>query len=212
MKKNKINKSLIYVAIIIVLCFSATSVSEKKEPEKEPEKEVVSGKAIVVEEEIVNVQPEVKAEQPQLPEEEKESVKEDAFMPQYPVSGEIIKEFSNGVLVYSETLRDYRVHNGVDIKTTILEKVTAAEDGVVESVRNDSLMGITVVIDHQNGVKTVYANLSSMDMVTEGEHVKKGEVINGAGDTSLIETGQESHIHFEMMIDGKYVNPRDYIV
>ena len=41
---------------------------------------------------------------------------------------------------------------------------------------------------------------------------KKGEIINGAGDTSLIETGQETHIHFEMFIDGKYVNPRDYII
>ena len=82
----------------------------------------------------------------------------------------------------------------------------------MESVRNDALMGITVIIDHQNGVKTIYANLSSMDMVTEGEYVKKGEVINGEGDTALIETGQETHIHFEMMIDGKYVNPRDYIM
>jgi murein DD-endopeptidase MepM/ murein hydrolase activator NlpD len=100
----------------------------------------------------------------------------------------------------------------VDINATILERVMAAEDGVIESVRNDSLMGITVVIDHLNGVKTVYSNLSSMDMVTEGELVKKGEVINGAGDTALIETGQETHIHFEMIVDGKYVNPKDYII
>ena len=209
MKKIKINKRFIYVIIIIVLCFSATSVSERKVNEKQIEKEVVSGKAIVVEEvkneEAAEKEPEVQEEQEVVDEEK-------AFMPQYPISGEIIKEFSDGVLVYSETLKDYRVHNGVDIKAVILEKVTAAEDGVIESVRNDALMGITVVIDHQNGVKTVYANLSSMDMVSEGESVKKGEVINGAGDTALIETGQETHIHFEMIIDGKYVNPRDYIM
>ena len=209
MKKIRINRRFIYVIIIIVLCFSATSVSERKVKEKEPEKEVVSGKAIVVEE---VKHKEAEKQEIELPEETEVVNEVKTFMPQYPISGEIIKEFSDGVLVYSETLKDYRVHNGVDIKAVILEKVTAAEDGVIESVRNDALMGITVVIDHQNGVKTVYANLSSMDMVSEGEFVKKGEVINGAGDTALIETGQETHIHFEMIVDGKYVNPRDYIV
>ena len=209
MKNIRINKRFIYVIIIIALCFSATSVSERKVKEKETEKEVVSGKAIVVEE---VKHKEAEKQEIELPEETEVVNEAKAFMPQYPISGEIIKEFSDGVLVYSETLKDYRVHNGVDIKAVILEKVTAAEDGVIESVRNDALMGITVVIDHQNGVKTVYANLSSMDMVSEGEIVKKGEVINGAGDTALIETGQETHIHFEMIVDGKYVNPRDYIV
>ena len=209
MKNIRINKRFIYVIIIIALCFSATSVSERKVKEKETEKEVVSGKAIVVEEVRHK---EAEKQEIELPEETEVVNEAKAFMPQYPISGEIIKEFSDGVLVYSETLKDYRVHNGVDIKAVILEKVTAAEDGVIESVRNDALMGITVVIDHQNGVKTVYANLSSMDMVSEGEIVKKGEVINGAGDTALIETGQETHIHFEMIVEGKYVNPRDYIV
>lgn len=206
MKKININKRLVYMVIIIAICLSATSVSDRKTEEKKPEKEVVSGKAVVVENEleIKEVEP-IDAETTVIEEER-------PFTPQYPTGGEIIKEFSDGILVYSETLKDYRVHNGVDIKAKMLDKVYASEDGVVESVRNDALMGITVVIDHQNGIKTVYANLSSMDMVTEGEYVKKGEVINGVGDTSLIETGQETHIHFEMLVDGKYVNPRDYIV
>ncbi len=204
MKKNRIHKRFIYMAIIIAICLSATSVSDRKSEEKEPEKEVVSGKAVVVENEM-------KIEDKELEKEETAVEAEQPFTPQYPTGGEIIKEFSDGMLVYSETLRDYRVHNGVDIKAKILDKVYASEKGVVESVRNDALMGITVVIDHENGFKTVYANLSSMDMVSEGERVKKGEIINGVGDTSLIETGQESHIHFEMIKDGKSVNPKDYI-
>ena len=205
MKKININKRLVYMVIIIAICLSATSVSDRKTEEKKPEKEVVSGKAVVVENEMeIEEKEPVKAETTVA--EEKRP-----FTPQYPTGGEIIKEFSDGILVYSETLKDYRVHNGVDIKAKILDKVYASEDGVVESVRNDSLMGITVVIDHQNGIKTVYANLSSMDMVSEGENVKKGEIIYGVGDTSLIETGQETHIHFEMLVDGKYVNPREYI-
>ena len=202
-KKNI--KRYIYVGTIIALCMLATSINTGKEEEKPPQKEVVSGKAVVVEE--------VKKEEDKKePEKTEEKPKKNEFIPQYPVGGEIIKEFSEGKLVYSETLKDYRVHNGVDIKAEMLEKVTASEDGVVEQVKNDALMGITIVIDHQNGVKTVYSNLSSEDMVKEGDTVKKGQVINGVGDTSLIETGQETHIHFEMIVDGMYVNPRDYIV
>lgn len=208
MKKYRSIKRYVYIGTIIVICMLATSITAGKKEEKKPEKEVVSGKAVVVED--------IKKEEPQketssIEKEEKKPEKKE-FIPQYPTGGEIIKEFSDGKLVYSETLKDYRVHNGVDIKAEILAKVTASEAGVVEQVKNDPLMGITIVIDHQNGVKTVYSNLSSMDMVKEGDQVKKGQVINGVGDTSLIETGQEPHIHFEMMIDGICVDPQDYIV
>ena len=205
MKFLKGKKRYIYVGLIIAVCMLATSKPAGKEERKVQPKEVTSGKAVVVEE----VKEEIKAEKPK--EKQKEEPKKE-FVPQYPTGGKIIKEFSEGKLVYSETLKDYRVHNGVDIKADILEKVVASEEGIVEKVKNDALMGITIIIDHKNGVKTVYSNLSSTDMVKEGDIVKKGQVINGFGDTSLIETGQEPHIHFEMLVDGKYVNPADYIV
>lgn len=208
MKKLKSIKRYIYMGAIILVCMLATSINTGKKQEELPEKEVTSGKVTVIED---IKQEEIKREPEKKEEIQKEPEKKE-FTPQYPVGGQIIKAFSEGKLVYSETLKDYRVHNGADIKAQILEKVVASEDGVVESVKNDALMGITIVIDHENGVKTVYSNLSSVDMVKEGDKVKKGQVISGAGDTSLIETGQETHIHFEMLIDGIYVNPEDYIV
>lgn len=208
MKFLREKKRYIYVGLTIILCMLATSKTTGKEEQKTQPKEVTSGKAVVVEE----VKEEVKNETEKPKKKTKEEPKKNEFIPQYPVGGKIIKEFSEGKLVYSETLKDYRVHNGLDIKAEILEKVVASEEGIVEKVKNDALMGITIIIDHQNGVKTVYSNLSSTEMVKEGDRVKKGQVINGVGDTSLIETGQESHIHFEMLVDGKYVNPKDYIV
>ncbi len=208
MKKLKSIKRYIYMGAIILVCMLATTINTGKKQEELPEKEVTSGKVTVIED---IKQEEIKREPEKKEEIQKEPEKKE-FTPQYPVGGQIIKAFSEGKLVYSETLKDYRVHNGVDIKAQILEKVVASEDGVVESVKNDALMGITIVIDHENGVKTVYSNLSSVDMVKEGDKVKKGQVISGVGDTSLIETGQETHIHFEMLIDGIYVNPEDYIV
>ncbi len=127
-----------------------------------------------------------------------------------PLNGEIINKFSGSELVYSKTLKEYRVHKGIDIKGEILSQVKACASGVAESVTKDGLMGITLIIDHQNGFKSVYSNLSSEDMIKAGEYVKKGEIINGVGDTALIETGEEAHLHFELIKDGLQVNPEEY--
>ena len=47
-------------------------------------------------------------------------------------------------------------------------------------------------------------------MVKQGQTVKKGEIINGVGDTALIETGIDAHLHFELIKDGIQVNPEEY--
>lgn len=129
----------------------------------------------------------------------------------YPVSGTIIKEFSVDNLVYSKTLGDWRTHEGIDIKAEIGTMVKAGGDGIVEDVYIDEEMGITVIIDHQNGMKSVYSNLSTDSMVHKGQEVKQGEVISGVGDTALYETGEVGHLHFEVLIDGEKVNPKDYL-
>ena len=127
-----------------------------------------------------------------------------------PIYGEILNKFSGNNLVYSVTLKDYRVHRGIDIKAPILSQVKAVRSGVVESVKKDGLMGITIVIDHKNGFKSVYSNLSTDEMITEGKEVKQGDIISGVGDTALIETGLEGHLHFELIKEGVQVNPEEY--
>lgn len=127
-----------------------------------------------------------------------------------PVQGEILNRFSGNELVYSATLREYRIHRGIDIKSPILSQVRAVESGLVESVIRDGLMGITITIDHKNGFKSVYSNLSTDAMVKKGDSVEKGDIISGVGDTALIETGLEGHLHFELIENGKQVNPEDY--
>ena len=128
-----------------------------------------------------------------------------------PVDGEIIKDYHKDTLVYSNTLKDYRTHEGLDIKGQILDKVYAIGKGVVTEAYNDALMGNTIIIDHQNGIKSIYSNLSTTDMVSLGQTVEKGTVISGIGDTALMETGDEAHLHFEMKKDGETINPLSYI-
>ena len=76
--------------------------------------------------------------------EETQEVKELAF--QKPVEGEIVREFAQENLVYSETLEEWVTHNGIDIKADKTTVVKAAEAGVVKSIKNDPRYGLTIVI------------------------------------------------------------------
>lgn len=125
----------------------------------------------------------------------------------WPISGEVLKPFSTENLLYSNTLGDWRAHSGIDIKAEIGTKVSAAGNGVVESIAHRDDMGITITIDHKNGLKSIYCNLSSDSMVYEGQEVAEGDIISGVGDTALFETGDVGHLHFEILEDGQPVDP-----
>lgn len=127
-----------------------------------------------------------------------------------PVSGKVIEEFSGDDLVYNEALKDWRAHSGVDFEAKIGEDVCASAKGVIESVF-DSNMGRCVIIDHQNGFRTMYANLEETEKVKVGDEVRAGDVIGTVGNTALGDITDLEHVHFEMMKDGENVNPAEYL-
>lgn len=127
-----------------------------------------------------------------------------------PIQGEIMKDFSDTNLVYSETLKEWTVHLGIDIKAEKGSAVTASEAGKIESIKNDPRYGTTITISHENGFKTIYSNLSSADAVIEGQEVEKGQTIGSVGDSAAFEISDESHLHVEMEKDGQTVNPSLY--
>ena len=128
-----------------------------------------------------------------------------------PLEGEIAKDFSDSNLTYSETLQEWTVHLGVDIKAEKGSSVLASEAGTVESIKNDPRYGLSIVITHNNGFQTVYANLLTAEFVTEGETVESGQTLGTVGTTSSFEALDDSHLHFEMTKDGEYVDPNIYI-
>lgn len=157
--------------------------------------------------------------------EEKEEVKEEAvetntetvekareFSLGYPVDGEIGLNYSPNNLIYSKTLREWTTHSGIDIKADRGTPVKASEDGKVENITEKSDKGIEIVLNHENGYKTIYSNLSSKDMVKVGEEVKKGQVISGVGNTSSFEYYEPDHLHFEVKKDGKFIDPLEVLV
>lgn len=128
-----------------------------------------------------------------------------------PISGEIVKDFARDTLVYSNTLEEWTIHNGIDIKADKMSVVTAAEEGIVESIKNDPRYGLTVTIAHRNGFKTIYSNLLTTEFVKEKENVEKGQTIGTVGESASFEVADEPHLHFEMYKDGEVVNPTIYL-
>ena len=122
----------------------------------------------------------------------------------WPVSGRVSSGFGR---------RGRRNHQGIDIPMPAGTPILAALDGVViASVpvghRGFRGYGNTVVIDHGNGIVTLYAH-NSQNKVTRGQWVRQGEVIALVGRTGRATT---NHLHFEVRINGRPVDPVPFLV
>ena len=129
----------------------------------------------------------------------------------WPVIGEIETPFAVTSLIYSKTMGDWRTHNGIDITAELGAHVSAVSAGTVENIYTDDMNGVTVVIDHQGGLKSVYSNLAEVPTVYMGDSVIAGEVIGAVGATSIGEGGLAPHLHLTMTMDGTAIDPNDYL-
>lgn len=128
-----------------------------------------------------------------------------------PIAGEITMEYSVDALVYSRTLGDWRTHAGIDIAGALGAKVQAVCDGSVSEITRDDMLGTMVIIDHGFGLRSIYANLASEPAVKVGDKVSLGAVVGAVGTTALAESGEVTHLHFAMELDGESVDPQKYI-
>lgn len=110
-------------------------------------------------------------------------------------------------LVLNETMGDYRAHTAIDFKCSAGEKIVSINDGRVISVTKDELLGKIVEIDHGGKLVARYCGLETVN-VSAGDYVTIGQNIGTAGVVPF-EAGSETHLHFETLVDGKYVNPLD---
>lgn len=136
-------------------------------------------------------------------------------LPQFvnPTSGALIKEYSIEVPVFSVTMEDYRTHNGIDIYVQNGERILAAAGGTVKEIWEDPMMGTCMSISHSGGAETIYKNLSPEipEGISVGAQVSEGSFIAVGGESALAEISEEPHLHFEMKVNGEFVNPCDYI-
>lgn len=101
----------------------------------------------------------------------------------------------------------YKLHTGVDIGAPMGANFIAANDGIVTYAGWNAAYGMMVIIDHGGGITTLYAHGSNI-LVNVGDTVYQGNPVLQVGSTGY-STGP--HAHFEVRINGEYVEPLDYI-
>ncbi len=123
----------------------------------------------------------------------------------------ISKECALEKLVFSATMKDYRAHTGLDLAAPLGTEVRCYAAGTVESIREDEFYGVTVSVRHEQGLVTVYANLDKelSGNLAVGQALHAGDVIGKVGKTALAEAADEPHLHFEMLLDNAYIDPKD---
>lgn len=121
---------------------------------------------------------------------------------------------SRGVLLWpvnggyiSSYMGDGRGHNGLDIAAPAGTAIYAAMEGTVTLARTNSGYGKCVIIQHPNGMTTLYGHASQL-YVSAGEYVTRGQAIAAVGQTGWA-TG--NHVHFEARVNGSIVNPQNYM-
>lgn len=155
-----------------------------------------------------------------------------------PIDGTIAQGYSEVPLLQiasgNENVKVYKTNFGLDIKSELGASVVASSEGTVELVGEDPKgYGNMVVLNHNNGYKTVYSNLDSEFIVKAGDEVKEGQEIGKVGNSTLRTLAQESlegeekiknkvdYLHFSILegsgdfIDldknNNYINPEKFI-
>lgn len=127
-----------------------------------------------------------------------------------PTVGELLQSHSLEVLAYSETMGDWRTHNGITISAPVGSEVLATATGQVLSVEEDMFLGTTVTLMHENGFLSCYANLDEKVYVAQGDWVLGGQILACVG-TSALSSGGEPYLHFMMSQSGQDLDPLEFL-
>jgi murein DD-endopeptidase MepM/ murein hydrolase activator NlpD len=123
-----------------------------------------------------------------------------------PTAGWLSSNFS--LSRFHPILHYARPHEGIDVSAPMGAPIVAPAGGVVRLVTVETGYGNVLEIDHGDGIVTKYAHCSRI-VVKRGQHVKRGEIIANVGSTGL-STGP--HVHYEIHVNGKVVDPLTYVL
>lgn len=127
-----------------------------------------------------------------------------ALPSRWPVRGSVNSEFGNRLDPWTKVSE---FHAGIDIAADRGMLVRAPADGRVFFAGSQNEYGLTVILDHDQNIRTVYGHLSKL-MVQTGQKIERGTVLGLSGNT-----GRSSgpHLHYEIHVKGHSVNPRAYL-
>lgn len=99
-------------------------------------------------------------------------------------------------------------HSGLDYKARMATRVLAINDGIVALSAEQWVPGQTICIDHGGGVFSKYMHLSRRN-VSEGDVVKRGDVLALSGNSGAQRTAP--HLHLDLVVGGVHVDPKDFM-
>lgn len=225
-KKNKnkpINNAIYIISAFMLITVIALAMLSGVSPAKKTEDKKVTGTKEVYTAEISDDTPSDTKDTEKAEESEKDSSdattdKKDAEASAplefyLPVTGYLSKDYSLDMPVFSLTMNDYRTHSGIDIQATVGSAVSAVANGEITKRYTDPFMGICVEVSHPGGLVSRYMNLGEEypKDAEVGCPVYSGQTIACIGESAAIEAADTSHLHFELLLDGKRVDPLDYI-
>ena len=122
----------------------------------------------------------------------------------WPVDGRLMSPFGGRTDPFSG---EGAMHTGVDLSAVMGTPVRAAADGIVLHAEWFGSYGKVVVIDHGNGVQTLYAHLSRFEVVP-GQEIRRGDTLGRSGATGR---ATSPHLHYEVRMRGTPVNPYPFL-
>lgn len=127
-----------------------------------------------------------------------------------PCNGNVVTTFSENNLLYSNTLKEWIIHDGVDISVESGDSILAICDGKVIDVRYDYKLGNVVEVESGEYV-VKYACIEPIDGLKVGNEIKLGDKIAVASTDAGFELDNGLHLHLEILKDNIQVNPNSVI-
>lgn len=122
-----------------------------------------------------------------------------------PLEDFIIQKPYSEDAVYNKTLNDWRAHPAIDLKANTGDEVHSMVDGEVENVYTDDFLGNVVSVKTDDYI-IYYCGLGKNPVAQKGQELKTGDVI-GEVEVVPFEAMDASHIHIEIKVKGKYIDP-----
>ena len=129
---------------------------------------------------------------------------------EWPIEGNVILNYSMEQSIYFSTLDQYKYNPAIVISGNVGDEVRAAAKGKVTSVKQEAQTGMTVTMDVGSGYELIIGQLSGV-RVEEGQTVNKGELIGYVAEPSKYYVVEGPNVYFQMLKDGKPVNPLEYM-
>lgn len=128
----------------------------------------------------------------------------------WPVSGNVLMNYSMDQTIYFATLDQYKYNPALIIGGQVGQEVKAAEEGKVVEIKTEPETGTTVTIDMGSGYQAVYGQLGEVH-VEKGKRVEKGEVIGSLGEPTKYYATEGCNLYFQLLKDGNPINPLEHL-